>query len=108
MPALEGLVPQLAPQAPLDRKALSAGDRLGGHASQSSSVDSEQLQLCEQKRDQEFERQLRLFYKSMSDSLPKETMASLSKEGEVICQKIDDVQRSYITLRRQVREQRLA
>ena len=49
-------------------------------------MDSEQLQMFERKRDQEFARQLRLFYKSMSDSLSKETMVSLSKEGEVICQ----------------------
>lgn len=42
--------------------------------------------MYERKRDQEFARQLRVFYKSMSDNLSKETMASISKEGEVICQ----------------------
>ena len=64
--------------------------------------------MYERKRDEEFARQLRVFYKSMSDTLSKETMASLSKEGEVICQKIDETQRSYISLRRQMREQRIA
>lgn len=76
---------QNAAQSAVDRKALSAGDKLA-NASQSSSVDSEQLQMFEKKRDQEFARQLRLFYKSMSDTLSKETMVSLSKDGEVICQ----------------------
>lgn len=76
---------QNAAQSAVDRKALSAGDKLA-NASQSSSVDSEQLQMFEKKRDQEFARQLRLFYKSMGDTLSKETMVSLSKDGEVICQ----------------------
>ena len=84
-PALDSIQAHNGLQSPVDRKALSAGDKIGG-GSQSSSVDSEQLQMFERKRDQEFARQLRLFYKAMSDTLSKETMVSISKEGEVICQ----------------------
>ena len=59
-------------------------------ASQSSSVDSEVLQMYEKQKDADFARQLRLFYKSMKDNLSKETMATLGKESEQLCSQIDE------------------
>lgn len=73
-----------------DREALSAGDKMAAPVSQSSSIDSEMQHIYEKQRDTEYARQLRVFYKSLSDNLSKETMAELSNEAGEVCMKIDD------------------
>lgn len=85
MPNLLAGQGQDAPEG-TDRKALSAGDKCAAPGSQTSSIDSEMQHNFEKQRDTEYERQLRVFYKNMTDCLSKETLATVSNEASGVCQ----------------------
>lgn len=70
-----------------------------------SSIDTERQRAYEKKRDQNFARELRLFYKKLLDTLGRDALDKMSRQSEEICRQIDEAQRAYIGRKRQQKDQ---
>jgi len=57
----------------------------------SSSMGSDELKEQERQRDQYFEQQLRLFYKSMIERLSPATIDKISKKAKQFCEQLNKV-----------------
>ena len=62
-----------------------------------SSMDSEELKEQHRQRDQYFEQQLRLFYKSMIERLAPGTVDKISKKAKHFCEQLNKVKSDIIS-----------